>query len=169
MITSIIVAVSENNVIGKDNGLIWHLPDDLNYFKEKTLGHHILMGRKNYLSIPEKYRPLAKRINLILTRNKNFKAPGCITVNDIEDAKRQVEHTDEDEFFIIGGGEIYNLALQKNMVDRLYITKIHHTFEGDTFFPEIDNKKWKKVSESYHDKNAKHQYAFSFCVFEKIS
>lgn len=169
MITSLIVAIAENNVIGKDNDLIWHLPNDMKFFKEKTLNHHIITGRKNYISIPEKYRPLANRTNIVLTHQTNFKEEGCIVLHSLEDAIAHAKKNNEAELFIIGGGQIYKEALEKGLVDRMYITHVHHQFNGDTFFPEINNKTWKKASEINNPIDEKHQYSYSFAVYEKMN
>ncbi len=164
---SLIAAVAENNVIGKNNDLIWHLPNDLKYFKKITLGHHIVLGRKNYLSIPEKYRPLPGRTNIVLSRNHNFQAPGCIVFDSLEKAVEYARNHNETELFIIGGGEIYKQALDKNIVNRLYITHVHEQFDGDTFFPEIDFSEWNLVSKQCFTKDDKHPHDYSFCVYEK--
>ncbi|HCQ30512.1 MAG TPA: diacylglycerol kinase [Flavobacteriales bacterium] len=164
---SLIAAVAENNVIGKDNDLIWHLPNDLKYFKKITLGHHIVLGRKNYLSIPEKYRPLPNRKNIVLTRNPEFKAEGCIVLNSLESAIEYAKNQGEEELFIIGGGEIYKQALDKNLINRLYITHVHESFEGDTFFPHINYDEWKLVSKECNLKDEKHPHDFTFCIYEK--
>lgn len=168
MITSLIVAVAKNNVIGKDNDLIWRLPNDMKYFKETTLNHHIITGRKNYMSIPKKYRPLPDRINIVLTRQSNFKEDGCIIANTLEDAIIYAKNYNETELFIIGGGQIYKESLEKKLIDRMYITHVNEEFEGDTFFPEIDSKIWKKVSEIENPIDEKHQHSYSFTVYEKI-
>ena len=135
MIVSLIVAVSENGVIGKDNDLIWHLPKDMRFFKETTMGHHVIMGRKNFESIPHKYSPLPNRTNVIITRQADYIAEGCVGVNSVEAALEIAKQNGDTEPFIIGGGQIYKIALENNLVDRIYLTKIHHTFDGDTFFP----------------------------------
>ena len=168
MIVSLIVAVAENNVIGKDNTLIWHLPKDMQFFKQTTLNHHIITGRKNYISIPEKFRPLANRTNIVLTRQNNFTEENCVVLNSLETALDFAKKNNETEVFIIGGGQIYKEAIDKGLVDKMYITHVHHAFEGDTFFPEIDTKKWKKISEEHHSKDEKHAYGFSFCVYSRI-
>jgi dihydrofolate reductase len=168
MIVSLIVAVAENNVIGKDNTLIWHLPKDMQFFKLTTLNHHIITGRKNYISIPEKFRPLANRTNIVLTRQNDFTEEGCVILNSLEAAIEFAKNNNENEVFIIGGGQIYKEALDKDLVDKMYITHVHHTFEGDTFFPEIDSSKWKKISEEHHIKDEKHAYDFSFCIYSRI-
>lgn len=168
MIVSLIVAVAENNVIGKDNTLIWHLPKDMQFFKQTTLNHHIITGRKNYISIPEKFRPLANRTNIVLTRQNDFAEKDCIVLNSLETALDFAKKNNETEVFIIGGGQIYKEAIDKDLVDKMYITHVHHAFEGDTFFPEIDTKKWQKISEEHHPKDEKHIYDFSFCVYSRI-
>ena len=169
MIISLIVAIAENNVIGKDNDLIWHLPNDMKFFKEKTLNHHIITGRKNYISIPEKYRPLANRINIVLTRQTNFKEDGCVVLHSLEDAITYSENNNESELFIIGGGQIYKEALAKGLIDRMYITHVHQEFDGDTFFPQINNEVWRKVSETNNPTDEKHLYSYSFAVYEKMN
>ena len=123
MIVSLIVASSENGVIGKDNDLIWHLPNDMRFFKDTTLNHHVIMGRKNFESIPHKYSPLPNRTNIIITRQTDYKADGCVVVNSLEAALEIAKENGDKEPFIIGGGEIYKLALETNLVDKIYLTK----------------------------------------------
>ncbi|MDT8412065.1 MAG: dihydrofolate reductase [Vicingaceae bacterium] len=168
MIVSLIVAVAENNVIGKDNTLIWHLPKDMQFFKQTTLNHHIITGRKNYISIPEKFRPLANRTNIMLTRQNNYTEENCVVLNSLETALDFAKKNNETEVFIIGGGQIYKEAIDKGLVDKMYITHVHQSFEGDTFFPEIDSSKWQKTSEEHHIKDEKHAYDFSICVYSRI-
>jgi len=168
MITSIIVAACENNVIGMNNDLIWHLPVDMKFFKDKTANHHVIMGRKNFESIPHKFRPLPNRTNIIVTRNKEYQAENCIVTNDLIDAINISKSNNEKETFIIGGGEIYKLALELNVVDRIYLTRIHHKFDGDTFFPYLEKEKWKEIDRSIYKKDEKHKYDFTFLTYEKI-
>lgn len=168
MIISLIAAVSQNNVIGKDNDLIWHLPKDMRYFKEKTLNHHIVTGRKNYISIPSKYRPLKERVNIVLTRQPDFKEENCIVLNSLEAAIEYANSNNETELFIIGGGQIYKEALEKEFVDKMYITHVNENFDGDTFFPEIDTTKWNAISKDLHSKDDKHSHSYSFVVYEKM-
>src|SRR5688572_16262883 len=133
---SAVVAASENNAIGLKGNLLWHLPKDMKYFKEVTYGHHVLMGRKSYESIPEKFRPLDGRVNIIVTRQNNFKAEGCQVVASLEDGIQFAKDNGEDELMILGGGEIYKQALSKT--DKVYLTRVYHSFEeADTFFPEL--------------------------------
>ena len=166
MIVSLIVAVSENGVIGKNNDLIWHLPKDMKYFKEKTLGHHIIMGRKNFESIPHKFRPLRNRVNIIVTRNKDYKAKDCIIATSIESAIDYSKSNKEDEVFIIGGGEIYKQSIQKNLVDKIYLTRVHADFDGDTFF-ETPSSNWMIESEVKKKKDEKHLFDYTFLVYKK--
>ena len=168
MIVSLIVAVSENGIIGKDNNLIWHLPKDMRFFKETTMGHHVIMGRKNLESIPHKYCPLPDRTNIVITRQSAYTAKGCIVVNSIEAALEIAKDNGDIEPFIIGGGQIYKLALESNLVDKIYLTKIHHSFEGDTFFPTLSSD-WKEVERIDCKADEKHDYAYSFLTFKKIN
>ena len=166
MKVSLILAASENSVIGKDNDLIWHLPKDMRFFKDTTMGHHVIMGRKNFESIPHKFRPLPNRTNVVITRQTAYKADGCMVVSAIEEALQIAKHNGEGEAFIIGGGQIYKLALEANLVDKIYLTKVHHSFEGDTFFPEL-NKDWKEISRIQNQADEKHLYSFDFITLEK--
>jgi len=158
---AIVVAVAENNVIGKDNQLIWHLPADLRFFKNLTMGHPIVMGRKTYESIG---KPLPGRTTVIITRQHDLEAPGCIVVNSIDEAIAQAQTIDQD-VYIIGGAEIYKQALSK--VDTIYLTRVHHTFEGDTFFPEIVESQWEVVSEEKHEPDEKNKYSYSFVTLKR--
>ena len=171
MIISLIAAVSENNVIGKNNALPWHLPTDMKYFRDTTMGHCVIMGRKNYDSIPLKYRPLDGRVNIVVTRKKDFLAPGCIVVNSVEEALKTAEANSPlgvggSEVFIIGGADIYRQTI--DIADKIHYTKIHHTFDGDAFFPKIDESKWKLTSKKDMSVDGKNKFPFSFCVYEKI-
>src|SRR5258707_13115335 len=144
MTISIIAAVAKNKVIGKGNDLPWRLPDDMKFFMQTTNGHHVIMGRKNYESLPDKFKPLPNRINIVVTRQKNFEAAGCTVTNQLEDGIRFAERNGEKELFIIGGAEIYKLTLP--MTDKLYLTEIDSEIEGDTLFPEWNKKEWKEIS-----------------------
>ncbi len=160
MIISLIVAVSENNVIGKNNALPWHLPADMKYFRDKTMGHCVIMGRKNYDSIPMKYRPLDGRINIVITRQKDFKAKGCIVVNSVEDALNEAKKKNEAEVFIIGGGMVYAAALP--FATRLYLTLIDAAADADTFFPPYEQD-FKMISKEKCEGEPSH----SFQIFER--
>jgi dihydrofolate reductase len=159
---TIIVAAGENNAIGKDNDLIWHLSDDLKHFKALTNNHHIIMGRKTFESFP---KPLPNRTHIVITRQADYKVPsGVIVVNSLHDALDAAKN--EQQPFIIGGGEIYKQAMP--LADKLEITRVHSTFDdADTFFPEIDNSEWKEVSRTTHDADEKHAHAFSFITYLK--
>ena len=169
MIVSLIVAIAENNGIGKDNDLLWHLPNDMKYFKEKTLNHHIITGRKNYISIPEKYRPLVNRTNIVLTRNTDFSEEGCVVKHNLKDAIEYAKINNEDELFIIGGGQIYKEALEEDLIDKMYITHVQKIFDADTFFPEIDSTIWKKINELTIEADEKNHLKHSFAVYKKMN
>ena len=156
---SMIVAASENNVIGKNNQLLWHLPDDLKHFKRTTKGHHVIAGRKTFES---QGRPLPNRTNIIITRNRDLQIDGCEIAHSLDEAISMVKN--DDEPFIIGGENIYKQALPK--VDRIYLTRVHATFEGDTYFPEIDANEWEVVSSEYHGTDEKHKYPFTVYTLE---
>jgi len=157
---SIIAAVAENNALGKDNQLIWHLPADLKRFKKVTLNHHIIMGRKTFESLG---KPLPNRTSIIITRNKNYQVEGCIVVNSLEQALEAAK-TDENPY-ILGGAEIYKQAL--NIADELDLTFVHHKFEADAFFPKIDISVWKETSREDFKADEKNKYDYSFVKFEK--
>lgn len=165
---SLIVAIAKNNAIGKDNDLLWRLPKDMQYFKAKTLNHHIITGRKNYISIPEKFRPLVDRTNIVLTRQTDFNEENCIIKHSLEDAIEYAKSNNEDELFIIGGGQIYKEALSKNLIDKMYITHVHQDFDGDTFFPEINSLSWNKANEEHIQADEKNPFDYSFTEYEKI-
>lgn len=167
MIISLIAAVSENHVIGKNNGLPWHLPDDMKFFMQTTKGHHIIMGRKNYDSIPDKFRPLPNRTNIVVTRQPSFRAPGCIVVNSLERGLEIAQHNGEPEVFVIGGYDIYKLSLAK--ADKLYLTEIHAVIEGDTYFPDFDQNEWIEISRKSHPADERHLHSFDFVVYNRIT
>lgn len=163
---SIIVAAAENNVIGKDNKLIWHLPADIKFFKEKTVGHCVITGRKNYESIPEKFRPLPNRTNIVITRQEDYPAPGAIVVDSIEKAIEKAKQCGVKEIFIIGGAEIYREMMP--IVNKIYFTKVYHSFDGDTFFPEINLKEWKETHRTKGVVDDKNLYAHDFIIYERM-
>jgi len=167
MIVSMIAAVAKNRVIGKNNQLIWNLPKDMKFFMDSTMGKFIITGRKNYESIPEKYRPLKNRTNIIVTRNYNYIAQGCTVVNSISDGINLARENGEEECFIIGGGQIYQQALEGKMVDKLYITHVDGEFEGDTFFPEVDYNNWKSTLVMSNEADQKNPLDFSVIIYEK--
>lgn len=165
MTVSLIAAIAQNRTIGKNNDLPWHLPDDMKYFMQTTKGHHCIMGRKNYDSIPEKFKPLPNRTNIVVTRQRDFKAPNCVVVNSIDKGIEIARHANETEVFIIGGAEIYQQSL--SYADRLYLTEIKAEIQGDTFFPAFDHAQWKEVSRVPHPADERHKFAFDFVVYEK--
>lgn len=166
MKVSLIVAVSENQVIGKDNDLVWHLPDDMNYFKKTTEAHFVIMGRKNFESIPHKYRPLPNRTNVIVTRQTSYEAEGCVVVSSIVEALEKAKEAGDSEPFVIGGGQIYRHALENNLIDRVYLTRVHESFEGDTFFPKLASE-WKCISAIKKEADEKHSCDFTYEIYEK--
>ena len=150
-----IAAIAENNALGKNNELIWHLPNDFKRFKALTSGHHIIMGRKTFESFP---KPLPNRTHIIITRQKEYQAEGCIIVDNIEKA---IEICPKNEnSYIIGGGEIYNLGLP--YADIIDITRVHHNFLADVYFPEIDPNDWELTESEFNEKDEKHQYDYTF-------
>lgn len=165
MIISLIAALTENRVIGKNNDLPWRLPDDMKYFMRTTSGHYVIMGRKNYDSLPNSYKPLPNRTNIIITRQYNFKASGCMVVHSIEAGVEIARSNDEKELFIIGGAQIYEQALP--LAHRLYLTEIKAEISGDTYFPEIDKDQWEEASRVAHAADEKHQFAFDFVIYKR--
>ncbi len=162
MIT-IIAAIAKNNALGKDNDLIWHLPADLKRFKKVTTGHHILMGRTTFESIG---KPLPNRTTIIITRNKRYKKEGCKVAYSIEKA---LDIANEDkEIFIIGGAQIYKEAIEKGLVNRLDITRVHQEFDADVFFPKINLKTWKEIYREDFKADKKNKYDYSFISYKKI-
>jgi dihydrofolate reductase len=157
---SAIVAMSENRVIGRNNQLPWHLPADLRHFKKITLGNPILLGRKTYESIGH---ALPDRCNVVITRDANFQAPGCIVVNSVETALTSVEYSNE--IFVIGGALLFEQLLPRT--ERIYLTIVHHEFEGDTFFPELDSHEWKEVSRERFPADEENKYAYSFITLDR--
>jgi dihydrofolate reductase len=161
MTISLIVAASTNNVIGVNNQLPWHLPKDLKFFKNTTWAMPVIMGRRTFESMG---KALPGRVSIVITSQKDAKFENAVTVNSLKDALFVAENGDYKEAFIIGGGQLFNEVFAK--ADKLYLTRIHATIEGDIFFPAI-NKDWKLVSNEDHFKDEKHQYDFSFQLWEK--
>lgn len=162
MIISQIVAVSLNKVIGVNRGLPWYMPSDLKYFREKTLGHHVVMGRRNY---EVEGKALPGRVNIVLTRNRDYKIPDGIVVHKLEDAIDIAGKAGETELFIVGGEEIYRLAMP--VTDRIYLTRIHTEVKGDTFYSELDLSMWKEVSRVQHKKDERNPFDYDFLVYER--
>lgn len=159
---SIIVAIAENNAIGKNNDLLWHIPEDLKRFKKLTTGHSVIMGKKTYESLPR--RPLPNRINIVVTDNPKDNFDQCVMVFSIEDALNKSDPSDEN--FIIGGASIYRQFLPFS--DRLYITWVHKSFEADVFFPEIDFSEWKMISSEDFPPSGSNDFSYSNVIYERI-
>ncbi|MBV8389047.1 MAG: dihydrofolate reductase [Mucilaginibacter sp.] len=160
MTVTIVVAIAENYAIGKHNQLLWHMPADLKHFKQITSGHTVIMGRKTYDSVG---KPLPNRRNIIITR-QDIIIPGCEVVKSVDAALELCKG--EEEVFIVGGAEIYKLAMNKT--DRIYLTIIHHSFDADSFFPEIDYMEWKETAREDHRPDEKHKYAYSFITLDRV-
>lgn len=160
-----IVAASENMVIGKDNKLLWTLPTDLKFFKEKTLNSSVIMGKKTWESIPEKFRPLPKRNNFVITSDPTYKAKGAIVVHDLLGLIDAFKNNKlEDDVFIIGGSQIYNQTF--HLVDRLYLTKVFGSYEGDSYIKNMDDVNMVKVSET--EVKEENNTKFQFIIYEKV-
>jgi len=157
MIT-MIAAAGTNNELGKDNDLVWHLPDDFKRFKLLTTGHHIIMGRKTFETFP---KPLPNRIHIVITRTKNYQKEGATIVHSLQEALEIAK--EDDQPFIIGGGEIYNLGME--YADKIELTRVQGTFDADTFFPEIPESQWQLTNEEFHNQDERHKFAFSYQTF----
>lgn len=168
MKVALIVAMDFDRGIGKDNDLMWHLPADMKFFKETTTGHIVVLGRKNYESIPERYRPLPNRENAVLTRNKSYKAEGAIIFYSLEDCLSHYSKESERTIFIIGGGEIYRQAMGLDVIDEMYITHVHKSYDADTFFPEFEIKYWRLEIILNHEKNEKNEASFEVIKYSKV-
>ena len=157
---SLIVAMDRNRGIGRDNDLMWHLPNDMRFFKETTENQIVVMGRKNYDSIPEKYRPLPNRENVILTKNTAFEASNCSVFNSLDAALSAYESDKNRKLFIIGGGQIYKLALDANILEEMFITHIDGDYDADTFFPDFNESDWNKELLMSQSIDERHQHDF---------
>ncbi len=159
---ALIVAVDSEGGIGKNNQLMWHLPNDMKFFKETTQNHIVLMGRKNFESIPEKFRPLPNRLNCILTKNQDFRAANCLVFHDIH---RCIQEFQEDNrtLFVIGGGEIYRLAMEQLDITEMFITQVHHAFDADTHFPSFVEENWHR--EKLHRQVPDDRHAYGFTIY----
>jgi len=165
MIISLIAAASTNNAIGKDNKLLWHLPNDMKFFKNTTWGMPVVMGRKTYDALAGE--PLPGRFNFVITRNKDW-SPGrekVTVVTTLDAAVAAAAETDAKETFVIGGGEIYKQSIA--IADKIYMTRVHTVVEGDAFFPEIDEKEWVLTSNLDFPSDEKHAFAYSFQLWER--
>lgn len=158
---ALIAAMAENRVIGANNALPWRLPADLKHFRRMTTGHHVVMGRKNYESLG---KPLRDRINIVVTRNSAFSAPGCLVVHSLAAALAAAAH--DPEIFIIGGAELYRQTLTR--ADRMYLTLVHADVPGDTHFPTFDWGAWRELSRERFEGDHDHRYPFSFVTLERL-
>lgn len=158
----LIVAAAHNNVIGNENRLIWHLPADLKHFKNLTMGHTMIMGRKTFESIG---MPLKGRKTIIVTSQEDYNAPGCEVANSLDEALKMVK--DEKEVFVAGGAQIYQQIIDNHHVRRIFMTRIFASFEGDTYFPAIDPDKWELVEREDHQPDEKNLYSFSFQTYKR--
>ena len=162
MLISLVVAASENNVIGKNNKLLWHLPNDMKFFKNTTWAMPVVMGRKTFDALGT---PLTGRTNIVITRQKNWSAKGAKVVKNMDEAMREAAHTDAKEAFVIGGGEIYKQSMAR--ARKIYLTRVHAILEGDTFFPEVNEMEWKLVSNLDFSADDKHAFPYSFQIWER--
>lgn len=163
MIINLVVAATENNVIGKNNQLLWHLPNDMAFFKNTTWGMPVIMGRKTYESLG---KPLKGRTNIVITSNPAFQ-PGndVMTVSSLDEATARAADTDAKECYIIGGGEIFKQSMP--VAHQVYMTRVHATLDGDTFFPTIDEKEWIIASSTPFEVDAKHAFAYTFQIWQR--
>ena len=162
MLISLIAAVAENGVIGQDNELVWRLPDDFKYFKQTTSHHPVLMGRKTFESLG---KPLPNRLNVVITRNSDYQPEGVLVVDSLEKAIEEARKTGIFEAFVIGGAEIYRQAISS--ADRLYLTEVNASFEGDVRFPDFDKSEWQEISRRHHPVDERHAVAFDFVIWER--
>jgi dihydrofolate reductase len=155
-----IAAIGRNNELGKDNDLLWHLPDDFKRFKKMTTGHYIIMGRKTFESFP---KPLPNRTHVVITRQENYPSQDCIVVKNLDEAINTVKH--QKVAFVIGGGEIYKQFMP--LVDELELTEVEGEFEADTYFPDVDENLWDLIKEEHHPKDDKHKFAFTYKTYQR--
>ncbi|MFD1018422.1 dihydrofolate reductase [Thalassobacillus hwangdonensis] len=160
---SFLFAMDKNRVIGKDNDLPWHLPDDLKFFKEKTLGHTIIMGRKTFESLG---KALPKRKNIVLTSDRRFEAEGAFIIHDIEEIVKWNKENPEEEWFVIGGSGLFSQLLEH--ADRMYMTYIDASFPGDTYFPEFSEEEWKLTNQTKGPKNDRNPYDYYYRTYDRV-
>lgn len=160
---SLIVAAASNNAIGKNNALLWHLPNDLKFFKNTTWGMVVIMGRKTFESVN---KPLPGRINIVITGQEGWNADGVLVAVNLDDALEQARLTNCKEIFIIGGGEIYRQSML--MADKIYLTRVHEVIEGDVYFPEIDPALWNQTGNLDFKADEKHRFDYSFQTWERL-
>jgi dihydrofolate reductase len=161
---SYVVAMDRNRLIGTGDGLPWRLPDEMRRFKEITMGHPVLIGRKTFETIPQKFRPLEGRTNIVLTRQEAYKAPGCLVVNSLEEALSVI--APDQELMVIGGAQLFGELMP--VVDRLYLTEIDGEYTGSVYFPQIDENEWRETSREYHPRDDRHDSPFTFLVLDRV-
>lgn len=159
-----VVAMADNRVIGRDNAIPWHLPDDMKHFRDVTVARPIIMGRKTFESIG---RALPDRRNIVISRQEDYEALGCDVVHSLEEAIELAEKDGTEEIVIIGGAQIYENSL--SLADRLYLTIVHGDFDGDAYYPEILEERWREVDREEHPADDKHAYAFTFVTYDRRS
>lgn len=158
-----VVAMDENRLIGRDNDLPWRLPDDMSWFRRQTIGKPCIMGRKTYDSLPGRFRPLPGRLNIVVTRNRQYEAPGAIVVHSVEDALMAAG--DVEEIIIVGGADLFRRLFP--VVDRLYLTRVHGVVEGDVYFPEFDPAHWLETYREEHAADDRHAFAFTWYILDR--
>ena len=158
---SLIAAIAKNNVLGKDNQLLWNLPEDMRHFRETTRGKPVIMGRKTWESLPDAFRPLPGRHNIVVSLNPGYQTPGATLASSLEDAMEKAGNVSE--VFVIGGAELFNQALE--IASRLYLTEIEDSFDGDVFFPEVLSKDWLEISRKTQSGNS--GLTFSFVEYQR--
>jgi dihydrofolate reductase len=159
---ALIAAASDNDVIGKDNDLPWHLPDEFRFFKRTTKGHHVIMGRRTWES---QAKPLPGRVNVVVSSQRDYEAPGATLVRSLNEALEVARAAGEDEAFVIGGTRLYAEALE--FADRIYLTRVHATLEGDAHFPPYDEAQWRELARERHEADERHAYAFTILTLER--
>lgn len=168
MKVALIAAIGKNNELGRNNDLLWHLGEDMQFFKETTWGHYVIMGRKSFESIPPKYRPLPNRVNVIISRNEDYMVEECYTCTTLEEAIALARDNGEERVFITGGGQIYKLALEKGLVDEMYLTHVDASFDdADTFFPAYDEAQWTKKPLRNALGGTLNEFPFDIYLYEK--
>jgi dihydrofolate reductase len=160
---ALIAAVAENGIIGRDNQLPWHLPDEFRHFKQTTENHHVIMGRQTWES---RGKPLPRRVNIVVSSQPDYSAPGAVVVGSLAEALRMAEAAGEDEAFVIGGTRLYAEALA--IADRLYLTRVHATVPGDAVFPSFDESLWREVDRREHSSDERHAHAFTIRTLERV-
>jgi dihydrofolate reductase len=158
-----VVAMDDNRLIGRQNDLPWRLPDDMRWFRDQTMGKPCIMGRKTYDSLPERFRPLPGRLNIVVTRNADYQAPGAVVAHSVEEALRAAG--DAEEVIIVGGADLFRRLLP--VADRLYLTEVHDAAEGDVYFPPFDRGEWREIFRQEHPADERHSLAFTWLILDR--